>query len=63
MVDLPPDSDTGDEADSAGAPSHASTPRWIKVIGISVSVVVVLVVILLLTGGEFGGHGPGLHAP
>jgi hypothetical protein len=63
MADLPPHSDAGDEADAGGAPSHASTPRWIKVIGISVMVLVVLVVILLLTGGEFGRHGPGLHTP
>jgi hypothetical protein len=63
MADLPPHSDAGDEADASGAPSHASTPRWIKVIGISVMVLVVLVVIWLLTGSEFGGHGPGLHTP
>jgi hypothetical protein len=60
---MPPHSDAGDETDAGGAPSPVTTPRWIKVIGISVIVLVVLVVILLLTGGELGGHGPGLHTP
>jgi Mn2+/Fe2+ NRAMP family transporter len=64
MADRPPHSDTGDDTDvQPDRESTTSTPRWMKVIAISVIALVVLVVILLLTGGGLGGHGPGMHTP
>ena len=62
MTDPPPYSDAGDDNLEPDV-STTTTPRWMKVVGISVTVVVVLVVILLLTGGGLGGHGPGMHTP
>jgi len=62
MTDLPPRSPAGDETDlGRDGGTTAGTPRWMKVVGISVIVLVVLVVILLLTGGGLGGHGPRIH--
>jgi hypothetical protein len=62
MADPPPHSEPGDDTDvGVGHPPTTSTPRWMKVIGISIIALVVLVVILLLTGGGLGGHGPGMH--
>jgi hypothetical protein len=64
MANPPPHSETGDDTDAGRDPaSTTSTPRWMKVIGISLIALVVLVVILLLTGGGLGGHGPGMHTP
>jgi hypothetical protein len=59
MADPPPYPGTGDETGvgpDRGSPP--STPRWVKVFGITVIVAVVLLIILLLI---FGGHGPGRH--
>ena len=62
MADPPPYSPTGDYTNvEADRGSTTSTPRWMKVVGISVIVLVVLVVVLLLTGGGLGGHGPSMH--
>jgi hypothetical protein len=49
MVDLPSDPDPGDDA---------STPRWVKVVGIVVLVLILLVVVVMLAGGGPGGHAP-----
>ena len=61
MSDPPSYSDVGDDKAEPDRVSTASTPGWMKVVGISVIVVVVLVVILLITGGGLGGHGPNMH--
>lgn len=61
MTDLPPRS-TGDETDlGPDRGATTGTPRWMKVVGISVIVLVVLVVILVVSGGGLGGHGPSMH--
>ena len=39
-----------------------STPRWVKVVGITALVLVLLVGVLLLTGLA-GTHGPARHLP
>ena len=42
--------------------SPPSTPRWVKVFGITVIVLALLVVIMIFTGVG-GQHGPGRHIP
>jgi hypothetical protein len=43
----------------ANRPPYPGTPRWVKVLGITVIVVVLLAVAMMfLVGGE---HGPGRH--
>jgi hypothetical protein len=62
MTDLTPRSNAGDEADlDPNRGATAGTPRWMKVVGISLIVLVVLIVIVLITGGGLGGHGPSMH--
>lgn len=62
MTDLPPQANAGDETDlGPDREATTGTPRWIKVVGISVIVLVVVVVLLLVTGGGLGGHGPRMH--
>ena len=53
MPDLPPDTGVG-----SGRESTASTPRWVKVLGIIAIIVVLLFVILHFTGRGHGGHAP-----
>ncbi len=45
----------------ANRPQYPGTPRWVKVLGITVIVVVVLLVVAMMFIG--GGHGPGRHTP
>jgi hypothetical protein len=63
MADLPPypdsNGDTGDDTRvRLDRESTTSTPRWVKVFGISAIVLVLLFVIMHLAGGGFGGHIP-----
>lgn len=53
-----PRSDGGEPV--LGAPPR--TPWWVKVLGVALAQIVVLVAVRLLTGGDLGGHGPGLHS-
>jgi hypothetical protein len=59
VADPPPYPDTGD--DTGVGPDRGSatgTPRWVKVLGISIAIVLVLLfVVLHLTGTR----GPGAH--
>jgi hypothetical protein len=63
MTDTPPypdsNSDTGEDTRvGLECGSITSTPRWVKVFGITALVLVLLFVILHLTGRGFGGHTP-----
>jgi len=63
MADPPRYPDAGD--DTGVRPDHGSTtstPRWVKIFGITALVLVLLVGIMLLTGVG-GSHGPGRHLP
>jgi hypothetical protein len=61
MTDLPPGS--GDAPCGVpGRRSTASTPRWVKVFGITAISLLLLFAVIVLTG--IGGeHGPGRHLP
>lgn len=62
MTDLPSRSTADDETDLGPDRGAATgTPRWMKVVGISVIVLIVLVVILVLAGDGLGSHGPSMH--
>lgn len=37
---------------------HPGTPRWVVVLGVSLSVLALIVIFMLLSGGD---HGPGRH--
>jgi hypothetical protein len=59
-----PDShpDTSDDASSRlNGGSPLSTPRWVKVLGITALVLVLLIVIVMVISG--GQHGPGRRMP
>jgi hypothetical protein len=45
----------------AEPPPYPGAPRWVKALGIVVTVVVLLVVVRMFVGG--GEHGPGRHSP
>lgn len=40
---------------------QSSTPRWVKLFGITIAVVILLVVIIMVASG--GTHGPDRHMP
>jgi hypothetical protein len=59
MADQPPYPDSN--GDTGVRPDHGSTtstPRWVKMFGITALVLVLLFVTLHLTGRGLGGHTP-----
>ena len=58
MAEPPSNGDAREDTPGRDRESIGSTPRWVKVFGVTALIVIVVLVVLLLTGG----HGPGRHS-